>query len=163
MGKMTKRSAIVASAVAVAVVGAGAAWAAWNLSGTGSANATAGSAEPLTVSNITVTSLTPGVTGNVTLTVSNPNPFPVKVTGFTFTDPTKPASEDCKVASNIDFPAGTLPTTPADLLVPAKAATNGTKVITYTGSIHMKADADDNCQGAVFGFTTAVAATSAAS
>ncbi|GLW29674.1 hypothetical protein Areg01_26140 [Actinoplanes regularis] len=163
MRNMTKRSVVVASAVAVSVVGAGAAWAAWSLTGTGAANATAGSAAELTVTNVTVTQLTPNVTGNVVLTVNNPNPFPVRVTGFTFTGLTKGQGEDCNVGANITFPTGTLSSTPADLLVPAKVgASNGTKTITYTGSIRMKADADDNCQGAVFSFTTGVNANSEA-
>ncbi len=163
MRNLTRRSAVVASAVAVSVVGAGAAWAAWTLSGTGAANATAGSAAPLIVTNVTVTPLTPNATGDVVLTVNNPNPFPVKVTGFTFAGLTKGAGEDCNVGNNISFPNGTLSSTPADLLVPAKVgADNGTKAITYAGSIRMKADADDNCQSAIFSFTTTVAANSAA-
>ncbi len=155
MRKMTKRSAVVASAVAVAVVGAGAAWAAWSLTGTGDTTAAAGKAAQLEVKGVSTTPLVPGATSDVTVTVTNPNQFPVLVKSINFSD-FKSNKEKCE-GNNIEqvtsakFPAGTT------------VAPGGSAPITYAGSIRMIGGAADACQEAKFSFKTAVSAESAAS
>jgi len=61
----------------------GTAYAVWSSTGTGSGTATARSSLSLTGTLSSVTGLYPGATLSVTVTVVNPNPFPVKVTAVT--------------------------------------------------------------------------------
>jgi len=62
------------------------AYAAWTATGSGSGYAKATSAQALTtvdVSATTTATLYPGATGNVSLRITNPNPYPVRVTSVT--------------------------------------------------------------------------------
>jgi hypothetical protein len=82
MRKITKRSAIIATAAVVAIGGGAAAWAAgWNIGGTGTGDASAASITPLTAAiDLGSTTVYPGLVVNVTGKVNNPNDFPVQVT-----------------------------------------------------------------------------------
>ena len=65
-------------------------YAAWTSSGTGSGYAKAGTAQALTtvdVSASTTATLYPGSSGNVLIKISNPNPYPVRVTSVTGNGP----------------------------------------------------------------------------
>ncbi|GAA0416476.1 hypothetical protein Aca07nite_08880 [Actinoplanes capillaceus] len=156
MPKYTKRSVALITAGVVAVSG-GAAWAAWTILGDGSATATAGTAAELDITGTSITALVPGGTSDVTLTVSNPNTFPVKVTSLEFVSITTTKS-GCDAAANVEFASEALPTSPATALdVPAKTGTtNGSKEITVAGALRMVSDADDDCQGASFTIVTEV-------
>ncbi|WP_155123722.1 MULTISPECIES: hypothetical protein [unclassified Actinoplanes] len=149
---MTKRSAVVASAVAVAVVGAGAAWAAWTLTGTGSATARAGDVQTLTVSGVSSTPLVPGGNADVKFHVVNPNAFPVLINGIHFSNIT--ASGDCNAGSVTAVSTAPLPTAAGALELAAKDTVGGgdKKDITYAGSLHMSNAATDDCVGATFTF-----------
>src|SRR5205085_7702535 len=86
----SRRGAVVGAGI-VAVAGAGVAFAAWTNTGAGNAGAKAASFSALTITapaSAGGTLLYPGLTadgstagGDVTVVVTNPNPFPVTVTG----------------------------------------------------------------------------------
>jgi hypothetical protein len=153
MRKITKRSAAIIAATALAVGGAGAAWAAWTLSGSATATVSAGSAVPLTVTNAALTgSLVVGSTSGVTLKISNNNAFPVSVTGATISDIS--GGPACGSA-NFDNGTGAFPTT--------AIAKNADAVVAWPDAIKMQPTAVDGCQGATVTFNLAVSGVSAAS
>ncbi|MEU4164275.1 hypothetical protein [Actinoplanes sp. NPDC026670] len=170
MRKFTKRSAAIATAAVVAVGGAGAAYAAWLLSGGGSGAATAGSAQGLILTDIntagpgddvTVTpAFFPGSTNDVAFTVENPNPFPVRITGIVLTVGNSTNEANC-LAANVTVNSQAQLPAAATLVVPAKVgANNGTSAINYTGALRMIENAHDDCQGASFPITVALSANS---
>ncbi|MBB2946122.1 hypothetical protein FB565_005880 [Actinoplanes lutulentus] len=156
MRKFTKRSVAVVAAGVIAVSGAGAAYAAWLLNGSGSASATAGKAAQLTVTGTAIDALVPGSTSNVTLKVTNPNKFPAKVTGVTFTN-FKTEKAGC---TGIVLTSTVSPKVP---LLDATVLGEKTKDIVIPASVRMAADAPNACQEATFSFTTTLTAESAAS
>src|SRR6058998_3384928 len=85
MSILRNRGRLVSLLAALTVAsGTGLVYAAWTSSGSGSAYVKAGTATTLTtvdVSASTTASLYPGSTGDVLIRVSNPNPYPVRVTG----------------------------------------------------------------------------------
>jgi hypothetical protein len=134
-------------ALAMAIVGllaAGIAFAAWTASGDGEGYAQATTAQPLTtvdVSADTVATLYPGATGDVALSISNPNDYAVQVTDV--------ARNDAIAADNVNCNAGSVTfedQSGLTLDVPA----NGSAVFTLSGSVSMDGTANDDCQGAVF-------------
>lgn len=94
-----------------------------------------------------VADLYPGATGSVHLSVANPNPYPVTITGGSVTAVTgvTGAAGTCSQATSRSA-AARWPTG-----VPA----NGSTSVTVTGALTMRTTAGDGCQGA----TVAVAAT----
>jgi len=85
MRKMTKRSAIIVGS-AVAAIGVGAAaWAAgWAVLGEGDATAKSADIKKLTATATVTGNVYPGAQRGITLTVNNPNEFPVAVTPNSF-------------------------------------------------------------------------------
>ena len=85
MRKMTKRSAII-SGVAVAAIGVGAtAWAAgWGVTGSGTGSAKASELKNLAATATLADNIYPGAKTKITLSVTNPNDFPVKLTASSF-------------------------------------------------------------------------------
>ena len=83
MGKFTKRSAAIAAAAVVAVGGAGAAYAAWNVNSTADVKVTAGQAAAVTVTASAVSGLVPGASAPVTVKIANSNQFNVEITEIT--------------------------------------------------------------------------------
>jgi len=80
MNPRTRRVAVVAFVAGLLFV-SGVAFAEWLANGSGSGYAKAASAQNLTTSvAVASDSLYPGGTGDLALTVNNPNPFPVTVT-----------------------------------------------------------------------------------
>jgi hypothetical protein len=81
---MTRKSRLITAGIAILALGAvGLVYAAWTTNGSGSGYAKAGSSQALTtidVSASTTADLYPGTDGDVVLEVSNPNPYPVRVT-----------------------------------------------------------------------------------
>jgi hypothetical protein len=160
MRKITKRSAAIIAASVLAVGGAGAAWAAWTSSGTADVSATAGTAAPLVVAPNPVVSgtLVPGSKASVQFTVTNNNSYPVKINSlslgsFTSTD------TDCNVGATFQqVPGAALPTALATAL-----AANTSATYTWTDSLSLTADPDDNCQGAPIKFILTASGVSAAS
>ncbi|XVU24682.1 hypothetical protein ACQPZJ_46985 [Actinoplanes sp. CA-054009] len=117
---MTKRSAII-TATAVLAVGAGAAaWAAngWTVNGKGTASAEGAEIQELKAHAAVIDKLYPGIVTKISLTVDNPNEFPVILDKAI--NPTKfsvdPADTKCqqglaKAVKSTDFPGN--PTVPA--------------------------------------------------
>jgi hypothetical protein len=147
MRKNIKRSAVVGGTVA-ALFGAGVAFAAWTNTGDGSGSVTAGTAKPLTVTVSGVSGLVPTKSVNVPFTVTNTNPYDVKLTnahlqgvttGAAGCDPTVITGSDVAV-SDVVAPAGTSPS--------------------RSFPVTMSNTAADECQGATFTVTLRVTALS---
>ena len=147
---MTPRNILRVGALTASVVlglsaTAGTAYAVWSATGTGSAAAAAGTVQPLTTSVTTVSSglLYPGVTGDARITINNPNPFPVTVTGVAGTGTiTSDKGAACDAATGVSFSD----VTGASLAVSA----SGSQTFTLAAAVAMDNSSDDACQGAVF-------------
>jgi hypothetical protein len=170
MRKFTKRSAAIATAAVVAVGGAGAAYAAWLLSGSGAGAATASTAQGLTIKDLNGNTLAddvsvspaffPGSTNDVGFTVENPNPFPVRITGIVLTVGASTNEPNC-VAGNVTVNSSAALPIASSLVVPAKVgAVNGSSAISYAGALSMIENAHDDCQGATFPISVALSANS---
>ena len=166
MRKLSRRSAAVTVTALVGLAAAGAAWAAWNLTGSGSAQAKAGQVENLTVTSAGLPQggLTPGNATAVLLTVENKNKFPVQVTAIQLTQ-LQSAQSGCDATANVDVVnTAPLPTDAAKMTIPAGSDDNPTSAkIIWDGPLRMKADPADACQGAPFSFNVHLDAVSAAS
>jgi hypothetical protein len=162
MRKITKRSAAVIAASALAVGGAGAAWAAWNLTGSGSTSAKAANAQALTIDSVQVVGLSPGSKSDIKFTAKNPNAFPVRITGIDIVSIHSGTAKTC-ADNNVAAQAPlTLPDSAALTVGPAAGAVPGSKDITVPDAIKMIADAANGCQGAVFSVDLHLDAVSAA-
>ncbi|MEU5258854.1 hypothetical protein [Amycolatopsis sp. NPDC021455] len=144
MKNPTLRRVLVVTTVVGATLGGGIAVAAWTSSGTGTAGAKAGTAAAPTTGTVDASALTtgllyPGVDGNALIRITNPNPYPVKVTGVTGNG-TATATGTCPgntVTWNAKQPNTVI-------------AAGDTATITLTGAVSMAPTAADACQGAVF-------------
>jgi hypothetical protein len=165
MGKVSKRTSVVALFVAVVVAG-GVAAAAWLVTGTGTATSQAASAVSLTVSAGTPTASlypkpaagysSPSI-GAVVALVDNPNPFPVKLTSASFGAVTaSPVSGRVCASTNVVAPAAVTLSTPVTL--PANSVDT---VVTVPGALEMISNADNGCQGASFGVSVTLSGASA--
>jgi hypothetical protein len=160
-----KRRVTITAVLTVALLGAGVAFAAWLVSGTGPATSQATTAVSLTVTAGTPTaSLYPKPTagypnttiGAVYANVQNSNPFPVKITGATFgTITVAPLSGRTCAASWITAPA------PVTLATPVTVPANSTAGVTVPGALEMNANAETGCQGATFTVQTTLSGESA--
>ena len=127
--------------VAGATLASSLAFAAWVADGTGSGTAGARTAVALTTSVATTTAqLFPGGNGDLLVTINNANPYPVKVTKI---EPNGAitATGGC-AGTNVSF--STLDD--LSILVDDDDSTQATLM----NAVSMIADADNNCQGAVF-------------
>ena len=149
----------------------GVAFAAWTSRGEGQGSATALRAVDLSTSVATpVAGLYPGGSADLSITVNNPNPYPVSVTAIE-PDPERGISvfgRGCE-SDNVTFSitGGSFGATPGVLSVPVSVAakvgsTPGTSPITLTRAVRMVADADNDCQGATFTVPVVVTGASAA-
>lgn len=141
-----RKRVISVGAALIALVGAGLVYAAWTTSGSGSGTAKATSAQALTTVDAaatTVASLYPGATGNVTIKVSNPNPYPVRVTSVAANGAiTADAGHPGCVTTGVSFTDQTGQT----IDVPA----NGQTEVTLANAAAMSNASDNGCQGATF-------------
>lgn len=154
--KLRKRLGVVASAT-ILMLGGGVAWASWTNSGSGSATAQATSATALVVTpGSPVGTLYPKPAGGypstaigaVYTTVTNPNPYPVRVVSVSVgTVAISPiAGRTCAAGSVVPAVVGTVPLSPPVDLPANSSAT----AVTVPGAIEMIATAEDGCQGASF-------------
>jgi hypothetical protein len=163
----SSRKLLVFVAVGATVVASGLVFAAWLTTGSGSATAKAGSSEALSVldaSASTSATLYPGVTGDVTLKVSNPNPFPVRVTSVALNGTNADIAPDA--SHSACSPTGVSFTNQTGLTVdvPAKSGgTNGTATATLTGAASMSNASANGCQGATFTIPVTLSGSSNAS
>lgn len=159
--KNTKKRLAVVAILAIAGSVIGVAIAAWTTGGSGSGQATAGSASSMTISAGTPSSsLYPMASADVAATVSNPNPYSVHVSSIALGAITVDAGHSgCNTSGSVTV------TSPqnnsgAGWAVPAKTGgVNGSANVDLTNAISMSNAANDSCQGATF--TVALTATGA--
>jgi hypothetical protein len=155
MKRLLSRPKLISVGVLVVALSmAGLVYAAWLASGSGSGYAKAGSAQALATldaSASTTATLYPGVTGDVTLRVSNPNPYPVRVTGVSLNGTNSSIAADAGHVSCSPTGMSFTNQTGQTIDVPAKVgATNGSVTATLTGAAAMATTSADGCQGATF-------------
>jgi hypothetical protein len=150
-GRLDRRGKVILSVAAAAavLVNAGAAWAYWSLHGDGDAVAVAGSAIELKLQGRSDDSkpLYPGGTTNLTVTVTNQNNFPVKITSLS----PGPGS----VAADPDHRNGGCRTTGVVvaeevITVAWEVPKNAIGVFTVPDGVKMTNSSDSACQGATF-------------
>jgi len=188
--KRRSRKSKVVSVVIGAVLAASGTYAATNWV-VGLTAGSSGEAQSATVSNLTITAVSspsatnllyPGGTGDVVVTISNPNPYPVTITGFDLpTDTTYAAGY---TTSSLGTPqAGCAASTPSDVIWDSSTATSGSAhtlttpltvgadgqandplVVTLTNDASMTAAAPAACENTFFSMPsfTGVAATGGA-
>lgn len=156
---MTKRRLIKFGLPILAVlVIAGVALAFWTAAGTGSGSgSTASNPQDVTLSGgSTTTDLVPGGTGDVSVTVSNPNTFPVHVNSLVLDTNGGTGGYDinsghsgCDLSTVLSYTTQDNSSNGWD--IPAKVgSTNGSLPIDLTGAVTMDTAADNACQGANF-------------
>jgi hypothetical protein len=143
--------AVAALGAGVAVVAAaGTGYAYWSATATGTGSGTTASgrtaAQALTTSTPTTTgaALRPEGTGDVVVTITNPNSFPVSVTAIALNAAgakgcTTPA---LTAGSNPTYSVGGTATS-----LPLGIAANGSKTVVVNGAVTMGATASSDCQG----------------
>ena len=162
MSRIKARKAIVLCAAVALVTAVGLVYAAWTTNGSGSGTAKAGSAVALTTldaSASTSATLYPGATGDVTLTIDNANPFPVRVTGVALNGTNASITPDAGspgcTTTGVSF------TDQTGLTI--DVAANSSATTTLTGSVSMSNASVDGCQGATFTVPVTLTGTSNAS
>lgn len=143
--QVSRKLAVVTTMVALTVVGL--VYAAWTTNGTGSGYAKAGTAQALTtvdVSASTTATLYPGgPAGDVTIRISNPNTYPVTVTGVSGSGAITPdAGHASCTTTGVTF----TDQTGLSISVPASGATTQT----LSGAASMSNASVNGCQGATF-------------
>lgn len=148
---VSQRRALVAGVVAGTLVATGgAAWAVWRLTGFGSSSTTASSAIDLrlTAKPRPDRPLYPGARTDLTVTVENPNPFPVVVTAVHAGS--GPVTVDAAHRAAGCVNSGVSPTrgrSAVSLPVPARSSAS----FLLLDAIQMTNESDSACQGATFG------------
>ena len=151
MRKQVNRKVAVLTTM-VALVAVGLVYAAWTTNGTGSGYAKAGTAQALStvdVSASTSATLYPGgPAGDVTIRISNPNPYPVTVTGVAGSGAiTADSGHASCTTTGVTF----TDRTGLSISVPAKSgAVNGETQTTLSGAASMSNASVNGCQGATF-------------
>jgi hypothetical protein len=155
-GRRFRRRSTLLAVLALGVIGAGVAVAAWNVTGSGSGYAKAGSASALTIEDATastVADLYPGATGAAKLKVTNPNLFGVRITTVTGAGAiTSDKGASCDAATGVAFTNLTGQT--------LDVAAGAMQTFTLAGAVAMSNASDDACQGAVFTIPVSVSGVS---
>lgn len=133
------------SVLMIGALGAGVAFAAWTANGTGTASDSSLTAQTLTVTARTGTAdLYPGFTdGDLTFTVTNTNPYPVRFTSAAFTTVT---SSDTTACPSLNV---TTDATATGLTLDVPANSSGTN-LAIPDVVNMIAAAPDGCQNKNF-------------
>jgi hypothetical protein len=145
--RLSRKIFFVVAAIAALVV-SGVLYAAWSTSGSGSGYAKAGTSSALTISDAsasTTADLYPGATGSVKLKVTNPNPFPVRITTVTKQSGgtiTSDKGAACNASTGVTF------TDQTGLAL--DLAAGATSTFTLSGAVSMTNASDNTCQGAIF-------------
>jgi hypothetical protein len=149
-----KKKLIAAIATITVAVGISMAYASWLANGTGSGYAKAGSAQALStvdVSASTAATLYPGVSGDVLLKVSNPNPYPIRVTSVSLNGTNADIVADAGHSGCTTTGVSYTNQSSLTIDVPAKSGgVNGTVQTTLSGAAAMSNASLDACQGATF-------------
>lgn len=155
--RLSKRFLVAGGAVVIAAAVAGIAIGAWSVSGSGTGFAKASNASAITIADASASTsadLYPGVTGAAKLKVSNPNPFPVRITAVSENGAiTSDKGATCDASTGVTFVNQSSLT--LDLL-----ANETNKVFTLAGAVSMSNASDNACQGAVFSIPVSVTAIS---
>jgi hypothetical protein len=166
MRRLSRRSTGVGLTVLVGLSAAGAAWAAWNLTGSGTAQAKAGEVVALEVTSAGLAdgvALAPGNPTSIKLNVRNKNRFPVRITNIDLTNLTS-SSDGCVGKENVTvLNEADLPAADAVLVPAAAEGGSAVKEIVWSGPLRMINDPAEACQGAGFNFNVHLDAVSAAS
>ncbi len=139
-----------AAAAAGLVIGGIAAFATWSASGSGTGSSLAYTAQTVTINAVALSnsaaSLFPGgPAGNVYFTVTNPNPYPIKITSIAWGTPVSTNPTACP--SSVISVDPSAPTSGFNLTVPA----NGTSSVTQVNAVlDLSSAALDGCQGNAF-------------
>lgn len=141
------RKAFVVLALLLSAVVASAVIAAWVTNGSGPGYAKAQTASNLTLSDAsasTTADLYPGATGSVKLKVTNPNPFPVRITSVAkqASAITSDKGAACDASTGVTFSDQTG--------LALDVAAGATTTLTLANAISMSNASDNSCQGAVF-------------
>ena len=162
---MQRKWKLIVAGASLAVVSAAAlVFAAWTTSGTGHSYAKAGSSQDLAtvdVSAATGATLYPGATGDVLIKLSNPNPFPVRVTSVTLRGTNADIAPDAGHSGC--SPTGVSFTDKTGLAIDVPAKTNGadgTTQATLSGAVSMSNASVDACQGATFSIPVTISGAS---
>ena len=146
------RKIFVAGGVAAGLLASGVAFAAWTADGTGTGSAGATTAEALTTSVATASAeLYPGGTGDVKVTINNPNDYAVNVTSISGNGTITDDKAACTV-TGVTF---------ANQTGTWNVAANGSSTVTLADAASMSNASDDGCQGAVFTIPVTLAGASA--
>jgi Putative metal-binding motif len=151
-----KRVAIIAFVSGLLLV-SGIAVAEWLANGSGSGYAKAANAQNLTTSTAVASgTLYPGGTGDMALSVNNPNPYPVTVTSVVGAGPIVSSSPACNANGHgVSFTNQT----GLSLVVPAQ----GSASFVLADSVTMAESSANECQGATFEIPVALTGVSGAS
>jgi hypothetical protein len=153
----SKKFLIAGGAAVIATAVAGIAIGAWSVSGSGTGYAKASTASAVTLSDAsasTTADLYPGATGALKVKVSNPNPFPVRITAVSGNGAiTSDKGAACDASTGVAFASQSSLT--LDLL-----ANETNKVFTLASAVSMSNASDNSCQGAVFSVPVTVTAIS---
>lgn len=156
-GKVSKKLLLIGGIAVLVTALAGIAIGAWSVSGNGTGYAKASTASAITLGDATASTtadLYPGATGAVKLKVSNPNPFPVRITAVAGNGTiTSDKGAACNAATGVTFTNQTGLT--LDLL-----ANETNHVFSLAGAVSMSNASDNSCQGAVFSIPVTVTAIS---
>lgn len=142
-----------AAAFAVALVVAGGATAYFSSTGSGTGNASVASPEQLTITAATPTSglLYPGGSGEVDVSIANPNTFPVRVNSLILAGPGIVVDGAHSACGTSALHYTTQDNAGAGWDVPAgDSVTDGVLALQLANAISMDADAANECQGATF-------------
>ena len=144
---LSKKSALVVAALAVAGILVGVAVAAWTASGSGSGSASATTASNLTISPGTPsTALFPTGSADVAATIANPNKYKVHVSQINLGAVTVDAAHSgCNVSSVSVTSPQTNGGSGWDI-----AADGGSVNVSLANAVSMTNGANDACQGATF-------------
>ncbi len=142
----------IAIAAAAALVAAGGALAYYTSTGSGTGSASVASPDPVTIAARTPASglLYPGASGEVDATVSNPNPFPVRINSLVLDGGigVDGSHSDCDTSA---LHYTTQDNGGSGWNVPAKVgATEGTLDLALADALSMDVGAANACQGATF-------------
>jgi hypothetical protein len=147
----SKRRVVAAGVTLLGLAAAGLVYAAWTATGGGSGYAKAGSAQALTTTDVsasTAATLYPGADGDVLIRITNPNPYPVRLTDVTGNGAVTADAGHSTCGSDAGHPTGVTFTNQTSQTIDV-AASSSTQT-TLTNAAHMSNASDDSCQGATF-------------
>jgi hypothetical protein len=146
-----------AAALAAVLIGGGVAFATWSASGSGTGSALAYTEQTVTLNAVALpagdASLYPGgPAGSVYFTVTNPNPYAVKITNIAWGTPVSGNPSAC--ASSLISVDTNAPVSGLSITVPADGTSAALQV---NGVLDLSSSAGDTCQGN--GFTVPMTVT----